>query len=133
MVDMIPLWGVVATIVFGIWKLSKAQREKLDWDRYGRKASIYANILSSVDGFYEDTQDPQKKVEFLEALRLGELYAPDAVIRAGNTFLERVAVGSAASQEQKEQALALFRLGLRRDLQPKTRLSIKDFRIWGSR
>ena len=130
----IPLLGVLFTVAFGIWELSEVTRKQLEWDRHVRKAEIYAAILKHMDGFYENTEDPRrKKGEVLKALRLCELHCPDEVIRAGNAFMETIAVGAKASEQEQQRTLAVFRLGLRRDLQPETELSLKDFRVWGNR
>lgn len=129
----IPLLAVLIPGAIAVWELSSVQRRQLEWDRHVRKAGIYAAILKSIDGFYERAEQPREKKEnVLAAMRLCELHCPDKVIEAGNAFLETVAVGAKASEEA-QRALATFRLRLRRDLQPETELSVKDFRSWGSR
>ena len=130
----VTLLGLLGTVYMGSWKLSEGERQRLEWDRHVRKAGIYAAILKSIDGFYERAEHPRRKKEnVLAAMRLCELHCPDQVIKAGNAFIEKVAVGAKASEGEQQRALAAFRLSLRRDLQPKTELSIEDFRIWGSR
>lgn len=128
------LVAAAAAGVFALWELTEAEQKRLEWDQHTRKAEIYADILKSMDGFFENADRQRgKKDEVLRALRLCELYCPDDVVRAGNAFLGTVAVGANASEEEQQRALAAFRLGLRRDLQPATGLAIEDFRTWGSR
>ena len=120
--------------IFAVLELSEAERSRLAWDQHTRKAEIYEGILKSVDGFYEKLKDQRrKKQEVLRALRLCELHCPDEVVKAGNAFLKTVAVGAKASEEEQQRALAEFRMGLRRDLQPATELSLEDLGVWGSR
>ena len=120
--------------IFAVVELSEADRSRLEWDQHTRKAGIYEVILKSLDGFYENAQDPRrKKEEVLRALRLCELHCADEVVRAGNAFLDTVAVGAGASEEEQQRAMAAFRQRLRRDLQPSTALSLEEFRVWGSR
>ena len=131
--NLIPLLAILGTVAFGIWKHYKVERERLEWDRYERKAKIYTNILTYLEGFYGSADgQKEKKDEFLKALRLCELHCPDEIIKAGNAFLETVAVDANASDEEKERALAVFRLSLRRDLHPETDLSIENYRFWSS-
>ena len=142
---MSRVWNTLATTaplaiaaavagIFAVLELSEAERSRLEWDQHTRKAAIYEGILKSVDGFYENAEAPRrKKEEVLRALRLCELHCPDEVVKAGNSFLKTVAVGARASEEEQQRALAEFRMGLRRDLQPTTELSLEDFGVWGSR
>ena len=137
----VPL-AIAAAIagIFAVLELSEAERSRLEWDQHTRKAEVYEEILKSLDGFFEKTFDQQskefaieqrkKKEEVLRALRLCELHCPDVVVKAGNVFLKTVAVGTKTSEEEQQRALAEFRLGLRRDLQPSTELSHEDFGLW---
>ena len=120
--------------IFAVVELSESEWNRLEWDQRVRRSEIYEGILKSVDGFYESAPDQRrKKGEVLKALRLCELHCPDEVVRAGNVFLKSVAVGAEASEDEQQRALAAFRLGLRRDLQPDTELSNEEFYTWGSR
>ena len=127
----LPLLTVLIPGAIGIWELSRVERRQLEWDQRVRKMVVYADILKSMEGFYENVENPQgKRGDYFKALRLCELHCPDDVIKAGNAFIKTVAVGAKTSQQEKRRALNLFRLGLRRDLQPETALSIKDFHNW---
>ena len=127
----VPLIAAIIAGIFAVLQLSEAERSRLEWDQHTRKAEIYGGILESVNGFYENALDQRsKKEEVLRALRLCELHCPDVVVKAGNAFLKTVAVGVKASEEEQQRALAEFRLELRRDLQPSTKLSFEDFGVW---
>ena len=130
----VPLAAAAVAGYFAVLELSEAERKRLEWDQYVRKAEVYEEILTSLDGFYENAQDRRrKKDEVLRALRLCELHCPDEVVKAGNAFLKTVAVGAKDSEDEQQRALAELRLGLRRDLQPETKLSTDDFGVWGSK
>ena len=130
----VPLAAAAVAGYFAVLELSEAERKRLEWDQYVRKAEVYEEILTSLDGFYENAQDRRrKKDEVLRALRLCELHCPDEVVKAGNAFLKTVAVGAKDSEDEQQRALAELRLGLRRDLQPETELSTGDFGVWGSK
>ena len=130
----VPLVIAVVTGVFAMWELSEAEQSRLEWDKHVRKTEVYVEILESIEGFYESVEEQQTKREnFLKAFRLCELHCPDAVFRDGNAFLDTVAVGSQASEEEQRRALATFRLGLRRDLLPKSDVGMEEFRIWAAK
>ena len=129
-----PLVIAVVTGVFAIWELSETERNKLEWDKHVRKTEVYVEILGSIEGFYESVEEQKTKRErFLKVFRLCELHCPDAVFRDGNVFLDTVAVGSQASEEEQRRAHVAFRLGLRRDLLPETDVGMEEFRIWAAR
>ena len=126
--------AALVTGVFGIYGLGEAARQRLEWDQYTRKAEIYETVLREMGGFYENAKNARaRKDKVLEAFRLCELHCPDQIIRAGNAFLNTVAVGARSSEEEQQQALGMLREEMRRDLWPESKLSIEEFRSWGSR
>lgn len=119
---IIPLAAAIA-----VWSLN--EWAKLRWEQLKRKQDRYQGFLESVNGFYVSSQDASQKEKFIQELRLAWLYCPDEVIKTGNAFLDAVTTGAKASDEDKEQALADFKLALRRDLYGKTKLTLRDLRI----
>ena len=129
---VIPQIAVLVPLVVAIvaWYLN--QHGKLEWEKRLQKEDRYRAFLESISGFYIESQDKGKKEKFIQEMRLALLYCPDDVIRAGNAFLDTVATGKESSDGKKERALAEFALVLRRDLHGKTKLTIEDWRNWGS-
>ena len=127
----LPLLAVLVTAAFGIWQLSETERQKLEWDRYQRKAAIYEEIAVAMVGFYESARRGKGEREAaMEKFRLCEMHCPDVVLRAGYTFLASVEAGAETSELEQQRALNAFKLSLRRDLQPETKIAAEELRNW---
>ena len=126
---VLPLASIFVPFTGGliVWALN--QRSKLKWEIRVRKEERYKVFLESIRGFYSASQDQEKKNRFLDEMRLGWLYCPDDVIRAGHVFLDTVATGQKSSDEIKKNALAEFELSMRRDIHGRTALTAADHRI----
>nr|QIJ55927.1 hypothetical protein mgb_00014 [uncultured bacterium] len=128
----IPLLSIAVPLIAGIFGWWYNERKKFQWEKHKRKEDRYRGFIESIQGFYVLSQDKGEKEKFIKELRLAWLYCPDEVIQAGNAFLDTVSTGVESSAEQKEQALAEFKIALRRDLYGKTRLTVGDHRIWSA-
>ena len=132
--DLKILIPLVAAVI--AWFVNEWSKRK--WEEYQRKEERYNSLLTSLKGFYVGA-DPgtatEQKEEFLRQLVLSWMYCPDVVIEAAYKFLELVAVGAQASDEEKERAVGAFVLEVRKDLLKsrgwpwgKTKLKATDFR-----
>lgn len=88
------------------------ERSKLAWEQYKRKEENYKELLRCLKGFYVSTQDRDLKAKFVDQVNLLWLYAPDHVIQAANTFLEKVMSGA----QDKELACGALVEAARKDL-----------------
>jgi len=129
-------WTVVIPLIIAIllWYLNEVSKRK--WELYARKEERYKQLLISLKGFYDATQDTAQKAAFLEELNLCWLYSPDEVIRKAYAFLDTVKVGADTTPKEKADAAGDLALAVRKDILPrplwklgrKTKLAPSDFK-----
>lgn len=117
--------GVIIAVT--TWYLNESGKRR--HDNYIRREESYKNLLSNLEGFYENSANKQQKAEFLRQLTLCWLYCPDDVIKKGYMFLSKVKTGQKFSDEEKEKAFKEFILAIRKDLKKRTKLNAGDFQI----
>jgi len=115
-----------------IWLLN--ERSKRKSEQYQRREIRYSALINSIDGFYVESTNRNKKQDFLNELNQCWLYCPDIVIKKAYHFLDTVRVGNQFSEEEREKALGDLMTEIRIDLARnksfiKTKLNSKDFRI----
>ena len=101
----VPLF---AAVVAWFWN----ERQNREQEQYAHKEENYKALLSALQGFYEGSQDTEKKRSFLEQLNQCWLYCPDEVIRKAYDFLEKVQKGDA----DRDGACGDFVAAIRQDL-----------------
>ena len=134
--EIVLALGVLAPVVVAIvaWALNERGRRRRD--EYVRREARYQELLAGLRGFYVDTLDRAKRLEFLDQVNLCWLYCPDDVIRVAYRFLDSVHTDKALSGEDKERAAGELVAAIRRDLLSRrtitsTSLDAADFRHFG--
>jgi len=125
----LPLLGAVAA-----WFIN--ERRKRAWAEYERKEQNYRELIKALKGFYDSHSISERKVlknQFIDQLNLCWLYSPDIVIKTAYGFLDTVHTSVIKSEKEKEEALGLLILEIRKDLifrriTRKTKLNPSDFR-----
>lgn len=112
----------VLTIGAGLLTWSLNERSKRIDQEYRRKESRYVNLLTALRGFYKDSYSKDLRNEFLHQVNLMWLYCPDEVIKSAYSFLEKVQTGKKYSDEEKESAVSVLILAIRKDLLKKNQL-----------
>lgn len=130
---LIPVIGVVLTLIGGFvtWYLN--ERSKRTYEEYKRKEERYSELIRSLRGFYVDSFSKELREEFLNQLNLCWMYCPDEVIHKAYKFLFMVHTGKKYQDDEKEKAVGEFILAIRKDLinrKPlrKTELKPEDFK-----
>jgi hypothetical protein len=127
------LVGVVLGWVLQEW--SRQRQASLE-----RREAHYGALMAALSAFYEKDRPSEQppavadaREAFLESYRRAWLYASDAVLAAGDAFLNAVSTGSAADDATRERKAREFVMAMRKDLQRRTRLSARDFQVWSAR
>jgi len=118
----IPAFGAIIA-----WFVN--ERSKLSWEQYKRKEENYRELLRCIRGFYVSSQDTAMKSQYVHQNNLLWLYAPDHVIRAANSFLEKVQAGVQDKEEAFGEVVLLARKDLlSRRIVQRTDLTPSDFK-----
>jgi hypothetical protein len=96
------------------WLLN--ERRKRQSEEYIRREERYRALLLSLRGFYAGAEDHKLKQEFTEQLSLSWLYCSDEVILRANALLQTLKAEVAATDDEKNSALAELIVEMRRDL-----------------
>lgn len=88
------------------------ERQKRKQEQYARKEEKYKALLSALQGYYEGSQDTEKKRAFLEQVNQCWLYCPDEVIQKAYTFLVKVQSG----KPDRDEACGDFVAAIRQDM-----------------
>jgi hypothetical protein len=125
---ILPALGAVLA-----WFINESRKRVTD--QYQRKEESYKELLRSLDGFYVNAENAERKIEeFLNQLTIAWLYCPDEIIQKGYTFLDTVHTDEVAADKNKEDALGDFVSSIRTDLLSrklvkKSKLTKKNFKI----
>jgi Pyruvate/2-oxoacid:ferredoxin oxidoreductase delta subunit len=121
---------LIAAVV--AWFVNEGQKRKQE--QYARKEEKYKALLSTLQGFYEGSQDTEKKRAFVEQVNQCWLYCPDLVIQNAYTFLEKVQKGDPERDETCGDLVAAIRRDmLSRKLVRSTSLDGQQFRHFQAR
>jgi len=126
----IAILGIVSSLT--TWRWNEAS--KLSQENYIRRERQYAKLISYIHGFGEDNHGKEAKDKFIKELDLCWLYCSDDVIKKAGIFLGSVSIGSKATEEQQQKALAELILSIRKDLinnkrVSETKLEWRDFKF----
>ena len=99
-----------------IWIWHKNQSNQREWEQYKRREERYRQLITTSSGFHVHGADLDKMQAFLDQLDLCWLYAPDSVIRKAYDFLETVHTGSQTTNEDRETALGILMVTIRKDM-----------------
>ena len=132
LIPLIPVIGIVLTLIGGIVTWCKNERSKRIYEEYKRKEEKYSELIRTLRGFYVDSFSKELRAEFLNQLNLCWMYCPDEVIHKAYNFLSTVH-DQKHSDEEKERAVGELILAIREDLisrklLKKTGLRAEDFR-----
>ena len=107
---------IVLTAIFGFFTWYLNENSKIAHENYVRREQRYSILVSCIHGFSVDTDDKDMRDKFIKELDQCWLYCSDEVILKAYSFLDTVARGSIATENDQKKGLGELILSIRKDL-----------------
>ena len=114
MITFLQVFVPVTAAALAWWLTERSRRR---WEAYKRREESYAELLTTLRGFYIGTKEPDAlKLRFLDQLARCWLYAPDDVIRKGYNLMNAAGGGGGARNTRRRQVAGVLVVAIRNDL-----------------